>query len=274
MLNCRLIVRSPAPTVTIKSMTGGFTEFDITSFVEDLGQSANAENKLFDCIFRHIFLSNLRLALPQDQSGHDGQGPRESLPEAERLLALVPIFDTLTADERKSIAPKLNLAVYDRGEILVEPGRVLNALFLIGRCVLSATCDAIEGEIELERFGPGDHYGEIGMLTGSPSIAKIAALTQVVVYELAKNDLTPILENFPQVEEKLSRALAQRQAASRLDAETGVGEPLPTKALAAWFSERAASALRYGQRCAVDAAAATRQAAHLTQIKPPASQCS
>ncbi len=76
---------------------------------------------------------------------------------------------------------------------------MLNALFLIGRGVLSATCDAIEGEIELERFGPGDHYGEIGMLTGSPSIAKIAALTPVVVYELAKNDLTPILETSPKL---------------------------------------------------------------------------
>jgi CRP-like cAMP-binding protein len=76
------------------------------------------------------------------------------------------------------------------------------------------------------------------MVTGSPSTAKIAALTPVVVYELAKDDLTPILETFPQAEEKLSRALAQRQATSRLDAETGLGETLTTKALAAWFSER------------------------------------
>jgi CRP-like cAMP-binding protein len=146
---------------------------------------------------------------------------------------VVPIFDTLTVDERKSIAPKLNFAAYDRGETLVEPGRVLDALFLIGRRVLSVTCDAIEGEIELECFGPGDHYGEIGMLTGSPSTAKIAALTPVVAYELAKDDLTPILEIFPEVEEKVSRALAQREAASRLDAETGLRGTLSTKALAA-----------------------------------------
>ncbi len=48
VLNCRLIVRSPAPTVTIKSMNGAFTEFDIAFFVEDLAQSANAQNKLFE----------------------------------------------------------------------------------------------------------------------------------------------------------------------------------------------------------------------------------
>jgi hypothetical protein len=141
VLNCRLIVRSPAPTVTIKSMNGALTEFDITFFVEDLGQSANAQNELFDCIFRHLFLSDARLASPQDQSGCDGQGPKQPLPEAERLLTLVPIFDTLTADERKSIAPKLNLAVYDRGEILVEPGRVLNALYQPGRALHDMRCN-------------------------------------------------------------------------------------------------------------------------------------
>jgi hypothetical protein len=63
------------------------------------------------------------------------------------LYFLAPVALFLAVDQ----LPKLNLAVYDRGETLVKPGRVLNALFLIGRGVLSATCDAIEGEIELER---------------------------------------------------------------------------------------------------------------------------
>jgi len=59
VLNCRLIVRSPAPTVTIKSMNGALTEFDITFFVEDLGQSANAQNELFDCVY-DIFFCRMR----------------------------------------------------------------------------------------------------------------------------------------------------------------------------------------------------------------------
>jgi len=44
-LNCRLIVRAPAPTVTIKSITATYTEFDITFFVEELISSAKARNR-------------------------------------------------------------------------------------------------------------------------------------------------------------------------------------------------------------------------------------
>src|SRR5712664_1228896 len=109
----------------------------------------------------------------------------------------------------RAIAAKLKHASYDQGETLVEPGRVLKSLFIIGTGVLSATRDETEGEIELERFGPGDHYGEIGMLTGAPSIAKITALRPAMVYELAKEDLAPTLEARPQVAQELGRALAR-----------------------------------------------------------------
>jgi CRP-like cAMP-binding protein len=92
--------------------------------------------------------------------------------------------------------------------------------------------------MELDRLGPGDHYGEIGMLTGKPSIAKIAALIPSTVYELARKDLAPILQARPQVAQELGRALAQRQAASRLTDAAEFGETVPAHRLNAWFSHR------------------------------------
>jgi CRP-like cAMP-binding protein len=42
-------------------------------------------------------------------------------------------------------------------------------LFVIGAGVVSLTAVMSEGEIEFLRIGPGDHFGEIGMLTGQPA---------------------------------------------------------------------------------------------------------
>ena len=81
----------------------------------------------------------------------------------------MPIFASLTTDERKSIAAKLKCRSYDEGEILVNPGTGVHSLFIIGAGILSLTRDETDGEIELDRLGPGDHYGEIGMLTGIPA---------------------------------------------------------------------------------------------------------
>jgi len=66
--------------------------------------------------------------------------------------------------------------------VLVEPGTVLGSLFVIGAGVVSLTALVSEGEIELLRIGPGDHFGEIGMLTGHPAEVTIKALVPVTTY--------------------------------------------------------------------------------------------
>lgn len=156
---------------------------------------------------------------------------------AEKLLQLVAIFNTLTTDERNSIAAKLKPTSCDQGETLARPSQVLKSLFIIGAGVLSVTRDESKGEMELLRLGPGDHYGEVGLLTGVPATAKITALMPGVVYEPAKGDLAPILEARPQVAQELGRALARRQAAGST-ATAELGSAVATHALTAWFSGR------------------------------------
>jgi small-conductance mechanosensitive channel/CRP-like cAMP-binding protein len=240
ILNCRLIVATPAPSVTIKSITAAYTEFEITFFVEELASSTRAQNQLFDLIFRHLAVAGIDLATAQNQ--HEpvigDQAYWKLTTGRERLLELVAIFTSLTIEERKAIAAKLKQKSYDKGETLVEPGTVLHSLFIVGTGVVSLTREESEGEIELLRIGPGDHFGEIGMLTGAPATAKFSALIPATVYELAKDDLSPILEARSEVSHGLCRALAQRQAAGQLVASNELAEAVPANRLTTWFSER------------------------------------
>ena len=196
---------------------------------------------MFDLIFRHLAAAGIDLAAAQNQSAGQSvadQASREAKSGPERLLELVAIFASLTAEERKAIAAKLKRKSYDRGETAVEPGTVLHSLFIVESGVLSFTREESEGEIELLRLGPGDHYGEIGMLTGAPATAKITALIPTTVYELANDDLSPILQARPEVSQGLCRALAQRQAAGQLVASAELAEGVPANRLTTWFSER------------------------------------
>jgi small-conductance mechanosensitive channel/CRP-like cAMP-binding protein len=239
ILNCRLIVATPAPSVTIKSINASFTEFEITFFVEELASATRAQNQLFDLIFRHLAVAGIDLAMAQNQPEAvigDQASPKLTT-GLERLLELVDIFASLTSDERKAIAGKLNAKSYDEGETLVEAGTVVHSLFIVGTGVLSFTREESEGEIELLRIGPGDHFGEIGMLTGAPAIAKISAMIPATVYEVKKDDLSPILEARPEVSQGLCRALARRQAAGQL-ASGELTEAVPVNRLTTWFSER------------------------------------
>src|SRR5437879_3839370 len=73
ILNNRLIVATPAPSVTVKSINATCTEFEITFFVEELASATRAQNQLFDLIFRHLAVAGINLTTAQNQPGRAAQ---------------------------------------------------------------------------------------------------------------------------------------------------------------------------------------------------------
>jgi small-conductance mechanosensitive channel len=240
ILNCQLILATPEPSIVVKSINATFTAFEITFFVEELASATEAQNELFDLIFRHLAAAGIHLALPQDQPNRisDNAAALEAKTSSEKLLEQVAIFATLTKEERAGIAAKLKQAFHDKGETLIKPGTVVQSLYIVGTGVLSVMQSAKRSEAEKMRLGPGDHFGEMGLLAGSPSASTITALTAVTMYELTKEDLAPILKARPQVAHELCRVLAQRQAAGRAIAAVELDKAVPTRNVTKWFSER------------------------------------
>ncbi len=154
------------------------------------------------------------------------------------MLELVSIFAPLTNSERAGLAKKLKQNYFDEHDALLKPETISKSLFIVGAGVLSVTRQEAGVDVEVLRLGPGDFYGEVGMLTGAASLATITALTPGVVHELTKTDLAPILEARPPVAKELSRALAQHQAAGRSTASPDLAKSISNYGLSHWFSER------------------------------------
>ncbi len=238
VLNCRLIIAEPASTVVVKSINAAYTEYEIIFFVAELASAPTAQNELFDLIFRHLAACGIHLASPPTQQAAVIQAADKPMTGPERLLELVAIFARLTAAERAAIAAKLEQHSHEQGDRLFERGAVLQSLFIVASGVLSFARDDPGGETELVRLGPGDHYGEIGLLTGDSSNGTLTALTPVIVYELSKSDLAPILQARPEVSQELCRALARRQAMGRIAAANELDDMVPAHRLTSWFSDR------------------------------------
>jgi CRP-like cAMP-binding protein len=153
------------------------------------------------------------------------------------VLEQVLLFASLTPDELATLATKLKQRRYDRDDTLLQPGTVLQSLFLVGSGVLSVTRNESGRDMEVLRFGPGDHFGGVGLLTETASTATITALTPATVYELPKDGLAPLLKSRPQIAQELCDTLAQRLAAGRV-AEAKVGMTQSRAHLSIWFSER------------------------------------
>jgi len=240
ILNCRLILTMPAPSITVKSISGSSTEFEITFFVEDIGDAIRSQNELLDLVYRHVAAAGINLAPSGASASPNSEmvSPTKGASQAERALNLVAIFAALTPDERRLLAGKVKERSFDQGETLFEPGVVLDRLSVIGTGVLSLTYAASGKEVELMRLGPGDHFGEMGLLNGTPAWGKLSALVPATVYDLTKEDLAPILKARSTVTLELGCELARRRASGQMIALPEMDEAIPVNRVAGWFSDR------------------------------------
>jgi small-conductance mechanosensitive channel/CRP-like cAMP-binding protein len=240
LLNSQLILTSPRPTVLVQAIDSTQTEYEVTFFVDRLDSETQAQNELFDLIFRHAVAAGVRLAPPKNApyTPDSEEALRSESPSVVAVLSLAEIFVSLTPDERAAITGKLKLASYAAGETLVKPDDVLQSLFIVGGGVLSVSRpNGLGGQAEL-RFGPGDYFGEIGLLTGSPAGGTIVTLAPSVVYELTKADLRPTLEARPQIAQELARVVAERLATGRALSTADLDTTAAATGLSAWLSQR------------------------------------
>ena len=239
LLNSQLILTFPRPSVLTQSIDAMQTEFEITFFVDRLDSDTDAQNELFDLISRHVVAAGARLAPPKNvpYQPRDDVAPNIKNLNPDTVLTLAGIFVSLTPDERAAIAAKLKKASYDKGDVLIKPDDVLQSLFIVGSGVLSVTRRDDIGGKELLRFGPGDYFGEMGLLAGKRATANITAVAPSTVYELTKADLKPILEARPEITQELSRSMAHRLETSRGLTTAELDRTLPTRGSSAWFSQ-------------------------------------
>src|SRR5438105_5755876 len=237
LLNCRLILPEPAPVITTKAINRAYADFEITFFIETLALSRQAQKEWYDLVYRHLASAAIDLASPESAATPISDAARQTS-QAERVVDWVEIFAPLTSAERTAIAGKLKRRTYDKGDRLLEPGTLPQSMFIVGSGVLSFSRRHGDLDVEILRLGPGDHYGETGVLTGKPSTAMILALTPVTLYELEKADLGRIVEARLEVAHELAGAMARRQAAGLTVGPAQVDDGVPPHRLTNWFATR------------------------------------
>jgi small-conductance mechanosensitive channel/CRP-like cAMP-binding protein len=216
LLGSTYILRAPEPSVTIKDVSAEMIDYELSYSVMDLDAVSGAQNDLFERVCRAIAAAGVRFAprfagLPQraDSKEHTALG----IPE--RLLEGISLFSTMTAQEKFALTSRMLRKDYQPGALIVKEGTVLDTLCIVCDGVLAASEYDDGREIEVARLASGEYFGELALLTGEPLPARITALTRVVIYEISKDVLAPLLEARPSMVEELSQSLASRQLAHR-----------------------------------------------------------
>ena len=127
------------------------------------------------------------------------------------LIRRVPLFAMLTPAQAESLADSIGKRRFKRGELIVEQGKRIDALFIIlaGRARVVVT-DKKAREVILATLQPGDHVGEMSLIDGEPHSANVEAEVQTDALVLSGVDFNRCLSENSAMMSTVLRGLVQR----------------------------------------------------------------
>ena len=109
---------------------------------------------------------------------------RLTTPPGLDLLRAISIFKPLSAATVEGLARELDTVPVAAGEVVVREGEESDRFFIIESGLVEVT----QGGAVLRREGPGEFFGEIGLLRDIPRTATVTAVEDTVLQGLSRED--------------------------------------------------------------------------------------
>jgi CRP/FNR family transcriptional regulator, cyclic AMP receptor protein len=122
-------------------------------------------------------------------------------------LGKVPLFSDLSDDDLRAIATYADEVTVSEGKHLVDEGGYAYDLFVI----IEGTAQVLVGDEVVAELGPGDFFGEAGVLQKAERNATVVAKTRMRLVTLTGWDLRRMRKQLASVLERLEQAIEERR---------------------------------------------------------------
>lgn len=120
-------------------------------------------------------------------------------------------FQQLSLAALEEIARCVRARTYGRGELILLEGECLPSVYLIQKGFVKILRTSEEGRTQtLSILGAGHSFNEVAAMDGGPNPASAEALTDAVIYVIARADFLRILERHPQASRAVLASFALR----------------------------------------------------------------
>jgi len=124
------------------------------------------------------------------------------------LLKTIPLFADVPEDKLRKIAPFAETDEFAEGQVVVKEGGYSNHFFAIE----DGTAEVERGGERIADLGPGDVFGEQGLLAKQERSATVTATSRLRVIKIEHWELSRMRKTMPEVVEELQRKVTERQA--------------------------------------------------------------
>lgn len=217
------VVYDPPPATRFLGLTDEMTgpsrtwaaNYLISVVVRDYGMKFAHNEMIWLNVWTHLHHAGIRLLTERHEIQMALKGKKEAVARPLSLLQEMDIFGPFSHEAKVYLSKRMKRRRFDPGQEVVHQGEAGDSLFVIAEGVLSVRARSGEREaMEVARLGAGDFFGEMALLTGEPRTATLAAVSETLLYEITKEDISPLLERQPEISWSLTDVLVKRKQAT------------------------------------------------------------
>jgi CRP-like cAMP-binding protein len=193
---------------------GGFAEstvtYEVKYFMHDYSQRDRIDADIRKAVWYALRRNGIPIPYPIRSVVRYTPPPTRQHPDHEEILdrlGRVDILEPLTQAARETIAAAARVHVYSAGETIIRKGTEGDSMFIVHQGAVSVQVD----DKEVARLKDEDFFGEMALLTGETRTADVVALGDVVIIEIAKDALHPVLVDHPDLADAISAIVMERR---------------------------------------------------------------
>jgi len=211
------VLAAPKPVVFLKSYLDSGILYEIRVWINDHTFANQVLSDVRVVSWYAARRANLEIPYPQltlhrPRAQALGQ---ELVEEAARMLGKHPIFGFLEPGQIGKLVEQSPVQLFAGSEALTRQGETGESMFLLlrGECDVRIRKDQAVSTVA--RLRAGDCLGEMSLLSGDPRSATVVAVGDVEALELSRAVFKNLVHEHPEILERLSELLAQRQSANQ-----------------------------------------------------------
>ena len=239
---CQLahVAREPAPNCILVSLENGVGHFAVRYWLTDFGADDATDSTvraLLDAALRrhgrHLSAMQYNVTLTRENDRFFAARHQRHTQERVATLRQLELFRPLHDDELQDLANRLKFTPFVTGDTIVRQGVVADWLYIL----ISGEVEILlehngNGSQSLGRLQPGHVFGEMGLMTGTPTSATVIARSSVECYRLDRTSFKNILLARQELADELSQLLEKRLGEQNKHLSNAASPPKQTEIVA------------------------------------------
>lgn len=228
---------NPKPNCILFDIKDSFCHYAVRYWLTNLAVDDPTDSRMRTIVYFALKRANVPMSIPahklfmtEESEAHEAQSHQKDAARRMESLATVDLFDTLSIEERRTLAERLYFAPFTAGETITRQGAEAHWLYILTKGTAEVVVSEGDVKKSVSTLKAGDFFGEMSLMTGAKRSSTVTALEDTHCYRLDKAGFQEIIQRRPEIAAHVSKVMAERLVGLE-EARTQLAEEIRKKKL-------------------------------------------